>query len=146
MYHLFCTESNKIEDFSFTTSLDTYVFRLPSIINIHKCEITILMIYINNKYLFVCTYSGVYLNILHFVVLSVYIMSTCLKLEYILLTNLRYIRFDQHVRLYFSWYTEYINCSKPFLPTCNTQTVSQIQTYDITLGLICKDLFSGKKL
>ncbi|XP_060555468.1 uncharacterized protein LOC132716248 [Ruditapes philippinarum] len=42
-----------------------------------------------------------------------------------------------------NWYTDYINCSKPFLPTCNTQTVSQIQTYDITLGLICKDLFNG---
>ncbi|XP_045176496.2 uncharacterized protein LOC123537023 [Mercenaria mercenaria] len=39
-------------------------------------------------------------------------------------------------------YTEYINCSKPFFPTCNRQTVLQIQTYDITLGLICNDLFN----
>ncbi|XP_052802266.1 uncharacterized protein LOC128232634 [Mya arenaria] len=39
-------------------------------------------------------------------------------------------------------YQDYRNCTEPFLTSCNNRTREEIQTFDVSLGLICTDLFN----
>jgi len=44
---------------------------------------------------------------------------------------------------YYSVFTEYMNCSEPFMDSCSEETRIEIQTLSLSLGLICGDLLEG---
>ncbi|XP_052260466.1 uncharacterized protein LOC127864663 [Dreissena polymorpha] len=39
-------------------------------------------------------------------------------------------------------YSEFRNCSQPFMTSCNNHTLNEIHMYDVTLGFICGDILT----